>query len=285
MVLHTVLIVLAAGLLPISEHHNGTLQTLSAAQHGLRAGQVFRDRMQSGTDGPEMIVIPSGKFRMGDIQGRGLKVEQPVHEVHIRRPFAVSRYEITFNQYDEFAKATGRQLPDDEGFGRNRRPVIRVSWDEAVEYASWFSRQTGKHYRLPSEAEWEYAARGGTDTAYWWGNDMKPGYANCTSCGTPPEKRQTMPVGSFKPNPFGLYDTVGNVREWVQDCWHDSYEGAPSDGSAWEKEHNGNCNGRVHRGGSFRGVNKNNLTSSSRDMYRAAARPYWVGFRLVREIK
>jgi formylglycine-generating enzyme required for sulfatase activity len=285
MVLHTVLIVLAAGLLPISEHHSGTLQTLSAAQHGLRAGQVFRDRMKSGTDGPEMIVIPSGKFRMGDIQGRGLKVEQPVHEVHIRRPFAVSRYEITFNQYDEFAKATGRQLPDDEGFGRNRRPVIRVSWDEAVEYASWFSRQTGKHYRLPSEAEWEYAARGGTDTAYWWGNDMKPGYANCTSCGTPPEKRQTMPVGSFKPNPFGLYDTVGNVREWVQDCWHDSYEGAPSDGSAWEKEHNGNCNGRVHRGGSFRGVNKNNLTSSSRDMYRAAARPYWVGFRLVREIK
>jgi formylglycine-generating enzyme required for sulfatase activity len=285
MVRRRVLIVLGAGLLLISEQHSGILQALSAAQPSLRTGQVFRDRMKIGTDGPEMIVIPAGKFRMGDIQGRGLKVEQPVHEVDIWRPFAVSRYEITFDQYDEFAKATDRQLPDDEGFGRGRRPVIRVSWNEAVEYAAWLSQQTGKHYRLPTEAEWEYAARGGTETAYWWGSEMKPGFANCTSCGTPPDKRQTMPVGSFKPNPFGLYDTVGNVREWVQDCWHESYQGAPSDGSAWEKEHNGNCNGRVHRGGAFRSVNKGNERSSSRDMYRAGARPYWVGFRLVREIE
>ena len=219
------IVLLGAALLLVSGQHRGILQALSAAQPSLRTGQVFRDPMKIGTDGPEMIVIPAGKFRMGDIQGRGLKVEQPVHEVHIRRPFAVSRDEITFNQYDEFAKASGRQLPDDEGFGRGRRPVIRVSWNEAVEYAAWLSQQTGKHYRLPTEAEWEYAARGGTDTAYWWGNEMKPGFANCTSCGTPPDKRQTMPVGSFKPNPFGLYDTVGNVREWVQDCWHDSIKG------------------------------------------------------------
>jgi formylglycine-generating enzyme required for sulfatase activity len=222
---------------------------------------------------------------MGDIQGIGGNDEQPVHEVHIRRPFAVGRYEITFDQYDEFANATGGQLPDDDGSGRGRRPVISVSWDEAVEYAKWLSQQTGKRYRLPTEAEWEYAARAGTETAYWWGNEMKPGFANCMSCGTRRDKRQTEPVGSFKPNPFGLYDTAGNVREWVQDCWHDNYQGAPSDGSAWEKEHNGNCNGRVNRGGAFRSVNKLNVRSSFREMYRAGARPYWVGFRLVREIE
>jgi formylglycine-generating enzyme required for sulfatase activity len=282
------IVLLGTGLLLISEQENGLLQTLSvaaAAQPGLRAGAVFRDRMKNGTESPEMVVVPSGKFRMGDIQGIGLKDEQPVHEVHIRRPFAVSRYEITFDQYDEFAKVTGGQLPDDEGFGRGRRPVIRVSWNEAVEYAAWLSKQTGKRYRLPTEAEWEYVARAGTETAYWWGNEMKSGLANCISCGTRPEDRQTTPVGTFKPNPFGLYDTAGNVREWVQDCWHDNYQEAPSDGSAWETEHNGNCNGRVNRGGAFRSVNKRNVRSSSREMYRAGARPYWVGFRLVREIE
>jgi formylglycine-generating enzyme required for sulfatase activity len=282
------IVLLGAALLVVNEQEKGRLQTVSvspAAQPKLRTGEVFRDGFKNGTDGPEMIVIPSGKFRMGDIQGIGLNDEQPVHVVHIRRPFAVSRYEITFEQYDEFAKATGRQLPDDEGFGRGRRPVIRVSWNEAVEYAAWLSKQTGKRYRLPTEAEWEYAARGGTDTAYWWGNEMKPGLANCISCGTRPEDRQTAPVGSFKPNPFGLFDTAGNVREWVQDCWHDNYQGAPSDGSAWEKDNNGNCNGRVHRGGAFRSVNKGNIRSSSRAMYRADARPDHVGFRLVREIE
>jgi formylglycine-generating enzyme required for sulfatase activity len=279
------IVLLGAALLLVSEQHRGIRQALSAAQPTLKTGQVFRDRMKIGTDGPEMIVISSGKFRMGDIQGIGLNDEQPVHVVHIRRPFAVSRYEITFDQYDEFAKATRRQLPDDEGFGRGRRPVIRVSWNEAVEYAAWLSKQTGRRYRLPTEAEWEYAARGGTETAYWWGNEMKLGLAACISCGTRPEDRQTAPVGSFKPNPFGLFDTAGNVREWVQDCWHDNYQRAPSDGSAWEKDQNGNCNARVHRGGAFRSVNKGNVRSSSRAMYRADARPDHVGFRLVREIE
>jgi formylglycine-generating enzyme required for sulfatase activity len=282
------IVLLGAGLLLVSEPERGLLQTLSvssAAQPALRPGQVFRDRMTNGTNSPDLVVVPAGKFRMGDIQGKALQDEQPVHEVHIRMPFAVSRYEITFDQYDDFAKATGRNLPDDEGFGRGRRPVIRVSWNDAADYAEWLSQQTGKRYRLPSEAEWEYAARGGTETAYWWGNEMKPGFANCISCGTKKDQRQTVPVGSFKPNSFGLYDTAGNVREWVQDCWHENYQGAPSDGSAWEKEHKGNCDGRIHRGGAFRSVNKGNVRSSSRDRYRAGARPYWVGFRLVREIK
>jgi formylglycine-generating enzyme required for sulfatase activity len=236
--------------------------------------------MKNGNDGPEMVVIPAGKFRMGDIQGQGLKDEQPVHEVRIRRPFAVGRYEITFDQYDEFAKAAGRDLPEDEGFGRGRRPVIRVSWEEAGDYAEWLSRQTGKRYRLPTEAEWEYAARGGTETAYWWGNERMSGFANCIGCGSKWDGKQPAPVGSFKPNPFGLYDTAGNVWEWVQDCWHDNYQGAPSDGSAWEKEPNGDCYGRVRRGGSYIG----NARSSSRSVFRARARFRALGFRLVREI-
>jgi formylglycine-generating enzyme required for sulfatase activity len=281
MVRRRVLIVLVAGLLLIGVHHRAFYQALSAAQPSLRTGQVFRDRMKIGTDGPELIVIPAGKFRMGDIQGKGLTDEQPVHEVHISRRFGMSRYEITFDQYDEFAKATGRDLPDDEGFGRGRRPVIRVSWNDAVDYTAWLTQQTGKHYRLPTEAEWEYAARGGTETLYWWGNEKKQGLANCIGCGTQWDTKQTAPVGSFRPNPFGLYDTAGNVSEWVQDCWHENYQEAPSDGSAWEKEHNGNCNGRVRRGGSYIG----DARSSSRGLFRAGARFRALGFRLVREIE
>ena len=279
---------LGAGLLLVNEPERKHLPMPSAAlaaQLRLTTGQAFSDRMKNGNNGPAMVVVPAGRFRMGDVQGIGGNDEKPVHEVQIRRLFAIGRYEITFDQYDAFAKATGRELPDDEGFGRDRRPVIRVSWNEAVDYANWLSQQTGERYRLPTEAEWEYAARAGTETAYWWGDEMQSGMANCTACGSPEDKRQTMPVGSFKPNPFGLYDTAGNVREWVQDCWHENYQGAPSDGSAWGHENNGNCNGRVNRGGSLRGSSKLNIRSSSRDHYRVAARPYWVGFRLVREIE
>jgi hypothetical protein len=160
-----------------------------------------------------MVVVPAGEFRMGDNQGKHGKDELPVQEVKIQKPFAVSRYEITFDQYDQFAKATGRELPDDEGFGRGRQPVIRVSWHDAVAYAKWLFQQTSKRYRLPTEAEWEYAARAGTDTAYWWGNEMKQGLASCIGCGSQWDGKQAAPVGSFKPNSFGLYDaTQSGVR-------------------------------------------------------------------------
>ena len=282
------IVLLGAGLLLVSEQRWGVLQTLSispAAQPDVKAGQVFRDRMKNGTDGPEMVVIPAGRFRMGDMQGNGAKDEQPVHEVHIRKPIAVSRSEITFDQYDDFAKATGRDLPDDEGWGRGGRPVVRVSWNDAVDYAGWLSQQTSKHYRLPTEAEWEYAARAGAETTYWWGNEIKQALANCIGCGSRWDNQQTAPVGSFKPNPFGLYDTAGNVSEWVQDCWHENYQGAPSDGSAWEKEHNGNCDGRVRRGGSYGSAYNGNVRSSSRWVFRGGARFRSLGFRLVREIE
>jgi formylglycine-generating enzyme required for sulfatase activity len=172
-----------------------------------------------------------------------------------------------------------RQFPIDEGWGRGRRPVIYVSWQDAVEYAKWLSAQTGRRYRLPTEAEWECAARGGKETVYWWGNDWVKGSANCIGCGSKWDKR-TAPVGSFQPNPFGLYDTAGNVWEWVEDCWHDNYSGAPTDGSAWIS--GGNCARRVIRGGSWNNPSKD-LRSSNRSSYYLDNRNFNIGFRLARD--
>ncbi len=186
---------------------------------------------------------------MGDIQGAGDKDEQPVHPVEIQKPFKVGRYEVTFEEYDRFALATGRGLPNDWRWGKGRQPVVDVSWDDAVAYAKWLSKQTGKRYRLPTEAEWEYAARAGTETNYWWGNDLIRDMAICDGCGSRWDNKQTAPVGSFKPNALGLYDTAGNVWEWVEDCYHDNFKGAPSNGRGWFNESGGQCL-RVIRGGS-----------------------------------
>jgi len=180
-----------------------------------------------------MVVIPAGTFRMGDIQGGGWSDEQPVHQVSVAR-FAMGKYEVTFAEYDKFAEATGRSKPDDYGWGRGNRPVMNVSWDDATAYLDWLAEQTGKPYRLPTEAEWEYAARAGTETQYWWGNDIGTNLANCYSSGSEWSGKQTAPVGSFQANPFGLYDTVGNLWEWCADPWHSNYQGAPTDGRIWE---------------------------------------------------
>jgi formylglycine-generating enzyme required for sulfatase activity len=242
--------------------------------------KVFRDRLKNGGEGPEMVVVPARSFRMGDILGGGRQNEQPARRVRIAKPFAIGRYEVTFEEYDQFANETGRNLPADRGWGRVRRPVINVNWQEAEAYAKWLSEQTGKRYRLPTEAEWEYAARGGEETNYWWGNDFLEGMANCEGCGSHWDKNQTAPVGSFKPNPFGMYDTAGNVWEWVEDCWHDNYNGAPTDGSAWKEAGGGNCALRVMRGGSWL-VSPGSLRSSYRNKDNAGRRFNSVGFRLV----
>jgi formylglycine-generating enzyme required for sulfatase activity len=192
---------------------------------------VLRDRLKDGTLGPEMVVIPAGKFRMGDIQGGGGSDEQPVHDVSVKR-FAMGRYEVTFAEYDKFAEATARTKPSDNGWGRGNRPVINVSWNNATAYAKWLTEQTGHHYRLPTEAEWEYSARAGTTTKYWWGNTASHEYANygkdkcCSGLATGKDRwKYTSPVGSFAANPFGLFDTAGNVWEWTCSEYTDKYTG------------------------------------------------------------
>jgi formylglycine-generating enzyme required for sulfatase activity len=244
-----------------------------------KPGSVFRDTLKDGSQAPEVVVIPAGIFKMGDIQGTGDRDEKPVHTVNIPKSFAIGRYPITFEDYDRFASATSRPLPAD-WWGRGRQPAINVSWNDAVEYAKWLSEQTGKRYRLPTEAEWEYAARAGTETAYWWGDEMKPGMANCVGGG---RWLGTSPVGSFQLNPFGLYDTAGNVWEWVEDCWHKNYEGAPADGSAWLEANGGDCGRRVMRGACW-GYAPLYLRTSYRLRNKANTRTATVGFRLARDI-
>jgi formylglycine-generating enzyme required for sulfatase activity len=188
------------------------------------AGKVFQDRLKDGSLGPKMVVIPAGSFRMGDIQGGGDDDEQPVHRVSVGK-FAMGVYEVTFAEYDKFAEADGRTKPDDRGWGRGNRPVINVSWNDATAYTEWLSNQTGKKYRLPTEAEWEYAARAGTETKFWWGNDIGKNRANCDGCGSQWDDKQTAPSGSFYANKFGLYDTSGNVWEWTCSEYEDKYKG------------------------------------------------------------
>jgi len=190
-----------------------------------RTGKVFQDVLRNGGKGPKMVVVPAGNFRMGDIQGGGDSDEKRIHTVNIARAFAMGRYEVTFDEYDRFASATGRKKPDDRGWGRGNRPVIKVDWNDATAYAEWLSGQTGKRYRLPTEAEWEYAARGGSETKYPWGNEIGRNKANCDGCGSRWDNKQTGPVGSFSANGFGLYDTVGNVWEWTCSNYDGGYEG------------------------------------------------------------
>jgi formylglycine-generating enzyme required for sulfatase activity len=246
-----------------------------------KPGTIFCDKLKDGSQGPAMVVIPAGTFQMGDINGDRNMWERPVHIVRIIRPLAIGRYEITFEEYDQFAVATDRQFPRDEDWGRGRLPVIDVSWEHAIAYAEWLSEQTGQHYRLPSEAEWEYAARAGTKTAYWWGNEILSGMANYPGGRSRSSEEQTATVGSFKPNPFGLYDTAGNVFEWVQDYWHDNYNCAPDDGSAWTS--GGFCEVRVIRGGSWFNPPEYASSSSRYSEYTDCAN-FNIGFRLARDI-
>ena len=257
----------------------------STASHPV--GSTFRDCAQLC---PEVVVVPAGSYRMGspaNEAGRDAD-EGPVHRVTIGEPFAVGRYEVTFAQWDACHAGGGcAHRPDDQGWGRGSRPVVDVSWDDAQEYVRWLSGETGRSYRLPSEAEWEYMARAGTKTRYWWGDAVGANRANCDGCGSRHDARRTAPVGSFSANPFGLHDVHGNVWEWVQDCQTSSYDGAPGDGSAWES---GDCNRRGLRGGSWqpddlprylRSANRGSGGASDRRAFDTAS----VGFRVVRSLR
>jgi formylglycine-generating enzyme required for sulfatase activity/serine/threonine protein phosphatase PrpC len=242
-------------------------------------GRRFSDPLAIGGRGPEMITIKGGDFRMGGPPNPMGTDETPRRIVHIES-FAMSQREVTFAEYDVFARATGRRRPPSQGLPRASFPVFYVSWNDANAFAKWLSAQTGHVYRLPTEAEWEYAARAGTFTSYWWGTEVGEQHAHCFGCNSGGPMRQPIKVGSFKPNAFGLYDTSGNVWEWVQDCYNPSYEGAPATGSAWES---GDCALRVARGGSFENPPPS-LRNAKRGKFAAAEGHDTVGIRLVREI-
>jgi formylglycine-generating enzyme required for sulfatase activity len=254
---------------------------LTAVQEqALKPGESFKECAQ---DCPEMIVVPAGSFTMGSPEtenGRD-KDEGPQHRVTIAKPFAVSQFDVTFAEWDACA-AHGDCDPhiDDGGWGRGPRPVISVTLHDANHYAAWLSLMTGRNYRLLSEAEWEWVARAGTKTAYYWGDDVGKGNANCKGCGSQWDGQQTSPVGSLPANPFNLDDMAGNVAQWVQDCYHDDYSGAPTDGSAWAS---GNCSFWVIRGGSF--IDKPELVrSAARPAVTSTNRGLGVGFRVARTL-
>jgi len=236
------------------------------------------------SQGPEMISIAAGSFLMGN---KDDAVTMPVHNVLIPKPFAISKYEITFEDYDIFAQATKRILPDDNNWGRENRPVINVSYFDAKAYAEWLSETTGKKYRLPTEAEWEYIARAQTNTLFWWGNDARDaaGKANCRrGCSSKFSGlfgSKTAPVGTYPANRFGVYDTAGNVAEWVEDCFADNYSQHPKNGLAFQPK---NCEARVVRGGSAKS-DLEQIASHARDYHRPEIYNQHLGFRVVMELK
>jgi formylglycine-generating enzyme required for sulfatase activity len=242
-------------------------------ERALKPKDPFRE---CAKDCPEMVVVPGGKFLMGQDPGN--------HEVTIPMAFAVSKFEVTFDDWDACVAYGSCTRANDEDWGRERRPVINVSWKDAKNYVTWLSIMTGKPYRLLTEAEWEYAARAGTPTAYHWGESLPRGFANCNGCGSRwDEREETAPVGAFTPNRFGLYDMHGNVWEWVEDCRHNTYQDAPLDGSAWITGDFADCSRRVLRGGSWSSTPEN-LRSYIRYAHNVDKRDNALGFRVARDL-
>ncbi len=260
----------ALGLFKVPSQKEGKPHTL-----WLKPGESFRDLDIA----PEMMVVPAGEFWMGSKDGEGDADERPRHKVTIAKPFAVGRYAVTFDEWDAAVAAGGvSHKPSDQGWGRGRRPVIDVNWDDAQAYIKWLSSKTGKPYRLLSEAEWEYCSRAGTETPYSFGgkeSDLKRyAWYSANSGG------QTHPVGEKLPNEWGLYDMQGNVSEWCKDCWHENYNGAPSDGSAWTTGDVLRGGSRVLRGGSWAGYPRNLCAAARNAVSLPGNRVGDTGFRV-----
>jgi formylglycine-generating enzyme required for sulfatase activity len=227
---------------------------------------------------PLMVALSPRPFTMGSNDSD--PSERPAHKVALHAPFAIGKYEVTVGQWNQCVRASVCPAMPSLGNVPDNLPMRDVSWDEAQLYLKWLSTVSGKPYRLPTEAEWEYAARGGTTTRYWWGNEMKGGNSSCQGCGEPWSAERPPPAGSFPANPYGLNDMNGSVWEWVQDCWHSTYKGAPDDGSAWV---DGSCQARVIRGGSWR-ENGTYMLSTTRFKYDASVRQSQNGFRVARSL-
>jgi len=256
------------------------------------SGESFRDAEFA----PEMVVVPAGRFLMGSPESEEGRDgdEGPQHEVTIPKPFAVGKYPVTFDEWDAYIAQAGSggllgivgnkpRKPDENGWGRGKRPVIHVSWDDAQAYVKWLSKKTGKSYRLLSEAEWEYAARAGTTTLYAFGDSISTSQAQFSE-GSVGSAGKTAEVGTFEPNTWGLHDMHGNVWEWVEDCWNASYVDKPDSlkarGEAWTTD---DGKARVLRGGSWIDFPQN-LRSANRSRYFRVNRNYIFGFRLARTL-
>ncbi len=257
----------------------GSVQAQDAG-NALPPGSVFRDC----ADCPQMVVVPAGSYMMGSPPDESSRErnEGPQRRVTIARPFAVGAYEITFDEWDACVTDRGcnGHHPFDYGWGRGKQPVVDVSWLDAQAYLKWLQRKTGQHYRLLSEAEWEYAARAGSTTAYFWGADAGSNHANCKHCGSAWDGKHTAPVGKFAPNAFGLYDMLGNVWEWVADRYHANYLHAPKDGRVWV----GGQDMRVVRGGSWWNE-ADESRAARRDASGVDGRGESGGFRVARELR
>lgn len=245
------------------------------APKGLEPGTVFR--YVDAPWCPELVIVPPGEFMMGSPGNdpEASRSEKPRHLVRIVYPIAIGRFPVTFEEYDHFVAATAGKQPADSGWGRGRRPVINVSWDDAKAYIEWITSEADQPFRLLSEAEWEYACRAGTSTRYWWGDEITGENANYAG-----NIGKTSKAGEYPANPFGLYDMHGNVWEWVEDCWNDNYEGAPKDGSACMS---GECARRVLRGGSW-GDYPRILRAAGRFGDGAGYRYFTFGLRVARTL-
>lgn len=248
------------------------------AERVLKPKDIFKECAHC----PEMVVVPAGSFAMGS---SGKATTSPAHMVAFAKPFAVGRFAVTFEEWDACVADGGcAYRAYDREWGRGRLPVINVSWNDTKTYLGWLSRKTGKAYRLLTEAEREYVTRAGTTTPFWWGTTINSGQANYDANYTYGDgvkgewRRRTVPVDSFAPNPWGLYQVHGNVWDWVEDCWHETYEGGPADGSAWV---GGNCARRVMRGGSWF---DRPMDAAARGENDAAFRYQSYGFRVARAL-
>ncbi len=273
-----------AVLIKPDQTHRITVEKKSGSPEKI-ALSVFHDRLSDGSNGPTMIVIPAGEFWMGSPENEAERQSnEQNHWVEIEQPFAIGQYAVTFEEYDRFCAEQGRTKPEDCNWGRGNRPVINVSWVDALDYTEWLSAQTGQNYRLPTEAEWEYAARAGTKTAFWWGDDINPDQANYYGDYTYRNglkgvcRQKTVPVDQFKPNPWGLYQVHGNVWEWTGSQDDENYGGAEM--LCANKDTDGPLS---ERGGSWNDIPAR-VRSAHRDGGDPAFRYADQGFRLARSL-
>lgn len=219
-----------------------------------------------------MVALPAGQYEMGSTADPS---ERPPHRVQIAA-FALGAYEVTQREWKACVAASACSDKPRIGVGNDRLPMMDLSWDDATQYVQWLRGVTRKSYRLPSEAEWEYAARAGATTPYPWGKEIGVGRADCSGCGGNYDSKLPAAIGSFPPNAWGIYDMQGGVAEWTQDCWHKNYDSAPANGSAWQS---GGCQEHVLRGGSWKNP-PTDLTVSSRNFYDASVRYLANGLRV-----